>query len=81
MEIKIGDTVVWETGFYAGEQGQRGQSWWSQKRIGTVIEIDFDNNKCLLEFDNLEREWARRSELEGAKKEELPISQPLMGST
>ena len=60
--MKIGDRVVWHTGFYAGEQGQRGMSWWTEDKEGKIKKIKTD--KVLISFRDGSREWAHIDRVE-----------------
>ena len=49
--VEIGDIVAVHSGFWAGEQGQRDQSWWPTVRRGKLISnnmVEYDNGERLL---------------------------------
>ena len=55
FKFKVGDKVVYHTGSYGGEQGQRSPSWWPENKDGVVIEVIV--NKCMVEFKDRSRLW------------------------
>lgn len=58
--MKIGDKVIWHTGEYAGEQGQREKSWHAEDKRGTIVATktdDFYNAKVLIETTDGTRTW------------------------
>jgi hypothetical protein len=53
--------IVYHTGFYAHEQGQRDRTWWPNDKHGVVVEVrEMD---CLIEFPDKTREWAPKEKL------------------
>jgi len=60
--ISLGDTVVWHTGFYGGEQGSFYPTWWPNDRIGRVVKCQ--SRVVLIEFKDSERHWAPRRDVE-----------------
>jgi hypothetical protein len=62
MGFNVGDRVVWHTGFYGAEQGQRDPTWWPNDKHGVVIETK--RGDYLIEFQDGTRDLASPSELE-----------------
>jgi hypothetical protein len=62
MEYKVGDRIVWHTGFYGAEQGQRTDSWWPEDKAGKVVQIKKD--RVLIELKDHAREWANIDSIE-----------------
>jgi hypothetical protein len=58
--MKIGDKVIWHTGNYAGEQGQREKSWWVSDKVGHIKELktdDFGNEMVLIVVADHSMTW------------------------
>lgn len=68
--LRIGDKVVWHTGFYAGDMGQE-HVWWPADKVGIIIRIE--NNKYLLEMEDGTREWAVNTWTEGCSIQAFEI--------
>jgi len=72
--MKVGDKVIWHTGFYGAEQGQHGMTWWTQDKKGKVKRIK--KNKVLISFSDGSREWADLARVEKIEADDYQGDSP-----